>query len=282
MGRITEALKKVSDERIERIQRKPEAQYIVRKIADTSIEDHVVSFHDPSSPIGEQYKILRTNMETLRKEKGYKSFVITSSINGEGKTVTSINLAISMAQGFTSKSVLLIDADMRKSKVAKYLGLENSPGLSDILRGKVTVQDVIVSPDIENLTVIPAGKSLKNAAELLDSKKMESFLKEAKAKYDYIFIDTPPIMPLTDACIIGPKIDGVIMVVQAGRTQRDIVKSAKLRLYQSRANTVGFVMTGVEYHLPHYLHRYVHKYSDYGYYKEKEKAKEPEAALAAK
>ncbi|MBN1871777.1 MAG: CpsD/CapB family tyrosine-protein kinase [Candidatus Omnitrophica bacterium] len=274
MGRITEALKKVSDDRITRIQKKPEVQYVVRRIANTNIEDHIVSFHDSTSPVGEQYKILRTNIQTLKQTKGFKTFAITSSVNGEGKTVTAINLAISMAHDLNTRSVLLIDADMRKSKVAKYLGLESSPGLSDVLKGGVGVDSTFVSPNIENLTIIPSGKMPKNPAELLGSRNMENLLRELKNRFDYIFIDTPPVMSLTDASILGPMTDGVIMIIQAGRTQRDIVKSAKSRLYQARTTTLGYVMTHIEYHLPHYLYRYVHKYSDYAYYKEKEQEAE--------
>src|SRR3989338_536233 len=97
MGRITEALKKVSDERIQRLQKKIEVQYVVKKLENTKIDEHVVSFHDPSSPVGEQYKILRTNIQSLKSNKSYKTFLLTSAINGEGKTITSINLAIAMA-----------------------------------------------------------------------------------------------------------------------------------------------------------------------------------------
>ena len=91
MGKITEALKKVTDERLARIQKKPDVQYVVKKIENTGIDDHIVSFHDPSSPVGEQYKILRTNLQSLRATNDYKTFLITSSINGEGKTVTKRN-----------------------------------------------------------------------------------------------------------------------------------------------------------------------------------------------
>ncbi|MDP3789212.1 MAG: hypothetical protein Q8R48_02295, partial [Candidatus Omnitrophota bacterium] len=122
MGRITEALKKVADDRISRIQKKPDVQYVVKKVEDTKIEPHVVAFHDPASPVGEQYKIIRTNIQSMRAKGDYKTFLVTSSMNGEGKTVTSVNLSLTMANDLNNKSILLIDADMRKGKVARYLG----------------------------------------------------------------------------------------------------------------------------------------------------------------
>ena len=268
MGKITEALKKVNNERVSRIQKKPEIQYVIRKVENSSIDEHVVSFHDSSSPIGEQYKMIRTNLQRLAVTKNYKTFAITSSINGEGKTVTSINLAISMAHDLDDKSILLIDADMRKGKMAGYLGINNTPGLSEILKGELEADAAFISPGINNLTVIPAGKVPRNPAELLASKKMQALLASFKTRFDYIIIDTPPVMPLTDACILGPIVDGIILVIQAGRTQRDIIQHAENRLHQAHAKTLGYIMTNIEYHLPHYLYRYVQEYSgEYAYKK---------------
>jgi capsular exopolysaccharide synthesis family protein len=212
--------------------------------------------------------MIRTNIQTFKNTKNYKTFVLTSSVNGEGKTVTAINLAISLAQDLNNKTILLIDADMRKGKMAKYLGLHNSPGLSEILKGEVETDACFVNQNIENLTVICAGKAPKNPSELLNSKRMLQLLAELKTRFDYILIDTPPVMPLTDACILAPLVDGVIIVVQAGRTQRDVVNHAQSRLQQAHANVIGCVMTNVEYHLPQYLYRYVHEYGSYAYKEE--------------
>ena len=269
MGRITDALKKVTDERVKRIQKKPEVQYVVKKVENTKIEPHIVSFHDPSSPIGEQYKIIRTNVQSMKSTRGLKTFVVTSSINGEGKTVTCVNLVIEMAGDLNGKNILLIDADMRKGRVAQYLGLNKTPGLSEILKGEIEPDAAFVSPNINNLTIIPSGKVPKNPAELLGSKKMKVLLESLKARFDYIFIDSPPVVPLTDPCILGGLADGVILVAQAGRTQRDMIKHVEQRLTQAHCNLLGYIITNVEYHLPTYLYRYVNKYSDESYYKEK-------------
>ncbi len=275
MGRITEALKKVTDERVARVQKKPEFQYVVKRVENTNIDDHVVSFHDSTSPVGEQYKILRTNIQTLKFTKNYKTFLITSSLNAEGKSITSANLAIAMAHDLGSKSVLLIDADMRKGKMEKYLGLKETKGLSEVLKGEIEVENALVDPGIENLTVLLSGKTPRNPSELLNSKKMEKLIAGFKARFDYIFIDSPPVMPVTDACIIGPMTDGAIMVIQASRTQRNVVRHAENRLSQARTQTLGYVIAGIEYHVPRYLQRYIHEYGYYdAYYKEKEKERE--------
>lgn len=273
MGKITDALNKVKNDRLQRIQkiqRKPEVQYVVKRVENTKIEPHIVSFHDPSSPIGEQYKIIRTNIQSMKTARDLKVFSITSSINGEGKTVTSINLTIEMARDLNGKNILLIDADMRKGRIAKYLGFNNTPGLSDILKGEIDPDAAFISPNINNLTIIPAGKLPKNPAELLSSKKMKILLESLRARFDYIFIDTPPVMPLADPCIIGAIADGVIMIAQAGRTQRDMIKHAEQRLIQAHTNILGYIITNVEYHLPNYLYRYVNKYSEEHYYKSHE------------
>ncbi len=265
MGKITEALKRVTDDRIARIQKKPEIQYVVKKVENTKIEEHIVSFHDPSSPIGEQYKILRTNIQSLNKTKNYKTFLITSSINGEGKTVTAVNLAMSMAHDMNNKSVLLIDADMRKCRIARYLGINPHPGLAEILKGEIEVDSTFVSPDVPNLTILPSGKSPRNPAELLGSKKMENLIASLKTRFDYIFIDAPPVMPVTDACSIAHLADGVVLVIQAGRTQREVIEHTESRLHQAQARMLGYVVTKVEFHLPQYLYRYVHEYGNYAY-----------------
>ena len=280
MGRITEALKKVADERIARIQKKPEIQYVVKQVENTKIKPNIVAFHDPASPVGEQYKIIRANIQSLMAKGDHKTFVITSSINGEGKTVTSVNLAMTMAHDLNDKSVLLIDCDMRKGKVAKYLGINNSPGLSEILQDGIDSSETFVSPNIKNLTIMPQGKAPKNPAELISSKKMASLLTSLKARFDYIFIDSPPVMPLADSCLLGSVADGTILVIQAGRTQREMIKTVEHRLVQARAKLVGYIMTGVECHLPHYLYRYVNEYSGYSAYYEKESIEQNKTAEA--
>ncbi|MBF0217274.1 MAG: CpsD/CapB family tyrosine-protein kinase [Candidatus Omnitrophica bacterium] len=268
MGRITEALRKVSDERVEKIKKRPAPAYVAKRLDGAAIEEHVVTFHDPMSPISEQYNMLRTNIQQLKKSKRHKTFIITSSRDGEGKTVTSTNLAIAMARDSDNGSVLLVDADMRRGKAAEYLGIAASPGLAELLSGKADLGDVIITPGVADLEVVVSGKTPKNPSELLNSKKMKDVMAAFKSRYDYIIIDTPPVMSVADACILGPMADGVILVVQAGRTQRDMVKNSEKKVKQAGGEIAGFVMTKTEYHLPGYLSRYMQQYDSYYAYHE--------------
>ncbi len=261
MGKITEALKKAAEERLARLEKRPEEKLVVtvhpKTIEGLNIDPHIVLHSDPHSPISEQYKILRTNLQSLSNgNKPVKSFIISSAIHGEGKTVTAINLAIALATDLAKKSVILIDADLRKSKITKYLGIDTEVGLSEYLTDGLTLDSVLLNTGIENLTLLPAGKTPHNPAELLGSFRMKELLGILKPKFDFIIFDTPPVIPVTDPGVIGSQVDGVVMVIQAGRTQRGVVQHAASLLNQARAKLLGYIMTSVEFHLPHYLYKY--------------------------
>jgi len=261
MGKITSALKKAAEERLSRIDKvtkiKEHDKLIVKKIGESNVDPSLVTFFDPKALISEQYKILRTNILSMNKAKPPKTIVITSSIHSEGKTITSLNLAVSLAQAIHKPKVLIVDADLRKGRIAKYLGVNPEVGLSEILSGKASINDVIFHLDTKNLTFIAAGEIPDNPAELLASDSMKNFLSETRSQFDFILIDTPPIISVTDSGIVGSQADGVIMVVQAGRTQRGIVRRAEELLYQSHAKVLGQVLTNIEYHLPEYIYRYL-------------------------
>ncbi len=262
MGKITDALKKAAEERISRLEKldtnnEVKYQFIAKKTVDSKIDPRIVAFYESSSPVAEQFRTLRTNLLALNPNKPLKVVTLTSSINGEGKTVSSINLAVSMAQDLNKKRILLIDADLRRGRVHKYLGITPERGLTDLLLDGNNPDDAFINIGINNLTVLPAGKVPNNPAELLGSMKFKNFLSLLKEKFDYIILDTPPIIPVTDAGLIGAQTDGVIMVVQAGRTQRGIIKHAEGLLKQAQAKTLGYIMTNVQYHIPAYIYRYL-------------------------
>ena len=153
--------------------------------------------------------------------------------------------------------ILLIDADMRKGKIAKYLGIKHPIGLSELLQGKAEINDCLFNVDIENLAFISSGSVPNHPAELLQSEAMKDLVAEMRKKFDFVIIDTPPIISVTDSGIVGNIVDGVLMVVQAGRTQRGIIKRAEELLYQSHCKVLGHVLTNIEYHLPEYIYRYL-------------------------
>jgi len=261
MGKITEALKRAAEDRFERLEKitklKERSSFIVRKIGDSKVDPRIVAYFDPKATITEQYKILRTNLLALNKAKPPKVIVVTSSQHSEGKTITALNLAVTLAHSTKNPKVLLVDADLRRGRIWKYLGVTQKVGLADILLGEASVEDGLFHLDIEHLTFMLSGKVPENPAELLDSEVMRKFLAEVRMRFDHIIVDTPPIGTVTDSGIIGAQSDGVLMVVQAGRTQRGQLRRAQEMLEQSHCDVLGYVMTNIESHLPEYIYRYL-------------------------
>lgn len=261
MGKITDALKKAAKVRLERVEKmnriQEREQLVIKKIGDSKVDPRVVTYFDPKALITEQYKILRTNILSLNKGKPPRVILLTSSVHSEGKTVTALNLATVMAQSTQKPKVLLIDADLRRGRMAKYLGVDHKIGLSEVLQGKAEMSEAMFHLDIENLTFIGAGSVPDNPAELLDSTQMKDLISAVRTKFEYIIIDTPPIVAVTDSGILASQADGVLLVIQAGRTQRGIVKRATEFLNQAHAKIIGHVLTNIEYHLPEYIYRYL-------------------------
>jgi len=261
MGKITSALRKAAEERMSRIEKvtkiKEHDELVVKRIGESLIDPSVVTYFDPKALIAEQYKILRTNILSLNKGNPPKTMVVTSSIHGEGKTITSLNLAVSLAQAVHKPKVLVVDADLRKGKVSKYLGVKQEVGLSEVLQGKAQIQDVTFHVDTDNLAFIAAGSVPNHPSELLQSQQMKQFIADMRKQFDFVIFDTPPIISVTDSGILGSMVDGVLMVVQAGRTQRGVIKRAEELLYQSHCKVLGNVLTNIEYHLPEYIYRYL-------------------------
>ena len=261
MGKITNALKKAAEGRVERFDKiariKEHEQLVVRKIGDSKVDQRIVTYFDPKALITEQYKILRTNILSANKDKPPKMIVMTSALHSEGKTLTALNLCMAISQSTQKPKVLLIDADLRRGRVAKYLGVNQEIGLTEILTDKAEPADALFNIDVENLTFVASGSVPPNPAELLGSDKMRRFLTVMKSKFDHIIIDTPPVIAVTDAGILGAQTDGVIMIIQAGRTQRGIVKRAIELLHQAHSKVLGHVLTNIEYHLPEYIYRYL-------------------------
>lgn len=262
MGKFTDALKKAAAERLvrmEKLDNQAEAKYefVAKKTVDSNIDPRIVSFYDPKSAVAEQYRTLRTNLQAINSKTQLKTLTVTSSVNGEGKTITAINLAISMAQDLHKKGILLVDADLRRARVSKYLGIKEEKGLSDLISNGANVDDALLNIGIDNLTILPAGKIPHNPAEMLGSPKMKNLISALRAKYDYIIFDSPPLVPVTDAGVVGSQTDGVLMVIRANKTQKGVVEHSKHLLAQVHAKLLGYVLTNIQYHIPAYIYRYL-------------------------
>jgi capsular exopolysaccharide synthesis family protein len=262
MGKITEALKKAAQERLERIEKldkKTQVKYefIAKKTVDSKFDPRIVTFYDPKSPVTEQYRTLRTNIQAINSKTPIKALTITSSTHSEGKTITAINLAISMAHDLNKKQILLLDADMRRAGISKYLGFNAETGLADLISDGASIDDALLQVGIDNLSILPVGKIPHNPAELLGSAKMASIISMLRSRYDFLIIDTPPVIPVTDAGVIGSQTDGVIMVIQANRTQKGVVRHSESLLKQAHAKLLGYILTNIQYHIPAYIYRYL-------------------------
>lgn len=261
MGKITDALKKAADQRMEHIEKvnriKKHDAFVVQKMQDSRVDPRIIVYFDPKAAVSEQYKILRTNILSLDKKNPPRVLMVTSSTHSEGKTITSLNLAMAIIQSKSTHKVLVIDADLRRGRIAKYLGVKQEQGLSELLSGEAELKDVIFNIDVPNISFISAGRVPPHPVELLESRSMTDLIASARKMFDMVIIDTPPVISVTDAGIIGPMTDGVLMVVQAGRVQRGIVRHAEELLYQSHTRMLGHVLTNIEYHLPEYVYRYL-------------------------
>lgn len=198
---------------------------------------------NPKSIAAEAYRSLKTNIQYSSFDKEYKTIVITSSNPGEGKSTTSGNLALTLAEG--ESRVLLVDCDMRKPSMHKNFRVTNTYGIADILLQRKKVMDVAHMYN-KNLSIITAGKVPPNPAEMLGSKAMSAFLEEMKDHFDYIILDTPPVQAVADAQILSTKVDGTIIVVRAGVTKKEDVHDTVNNLKKVNANIIGTVLHAVD------------------------------------
>ncbi|MGW8481863.1 polysaccharide biosynthesis tyrosine autokinase [Microbacterium sp. NPDC055903] len=220
---------------------------------------------DPLNPRSEAFRSLRTNLQFLEMDGGH-TFVITSSIPTEGKSTTTINLAIALAD--SGKRVALVDTDLRKPKVAEYLGIEGGTGLTDVLIGRARVADVLLPWGGRSLHVLPAGKIPPNPSELLGSERMQKLLEALGKEFDVVLCDAPPLLPVTDAAVLSRATSGAIMVVAVGRTSTHQLDGALDALETVGSKVAGVVLTMVPTKgADAYSYGYGYGYGEYGVYR---------------
>jgi capsular exopolysaccharide synthesis family protein len=235
--------------------------YVTKSVPSAGgIDPRVVTLADSKSHISEQFRSIRTNIASLAPEDPIRAFLITSALRGEGKTVTAANLASAFSQEVGKKTVV-IDADLRKPNLHKIFNLEREPGLTDILAREMAVERFTGSPCVGDLYVIPSGKAPANPAELIGSDRMRDLIARLKEEFDWIIFDMAPILPVTDAGILGAMLDGSLLIVRASRTQAVDVERAYSMLLEANAKPIASLMTGVVTYIPYYLYRYRYIYS---------------------
>lgn len=222
-------------------------------------EPILITVNDSRSPISEAYRTLRTNMQFSSFDRQVQTIVMTSSGPGEGKSTVSSNLAVVLAE--SGHKTVIIDCDQRRSRLHRVFQISNNKGLSNLLAGQCNEDEIINKTTIENLYVITSGTRPPNPSELLASKKMHSFLEKLKEEYQFIILDTPPVLMVTDAQVLAGYSDGVVLVVCADQVDREAAIKSKELLLKVNARILGVVLNKVKVSKKGYYDRY----SDYYY-----------------
>jgi capsular exopolysaccharide synthesis family protein len=240
----------------------------VTTVKNTLPDNRLVMLRFPDSMVAEQYRMLRTSLKAQLAQQQAKVILICSSIHSEGKTVTASNLATSLAENGDHK-VALVDGDLRRGKVADYFGFgKERPGLTEFLSTEeMSPRQVMLRSALKNLFVIPRGTVAKKPSDLVSSHKFSVLIAELRAHFDYVIIDAPPIMSVADAGILARETDGVLFIVQIGRTPKSVIAHSHVLLKQADAKMLGYVVTNVEFQSADY--RY---YSNYYYGDEPDRA----------
>ena len=193
----------------------------------------------------ESFKSLRTNLNFIASTEKLNTFILTSAIPGEGKSNTAINLAITLAED--SKSVVVVDCDLRKPSLNRYLKLgHNFKGVTDILTGSATVEDALIQFEDLGIHVLTAGAVPPNPSEMLSSEPMKKLVEDLKTAFDYVILDTPPVSVVTDAAILGRYADGALLCVRSNYAPKETVQLAKERLTAVGVRILGVVLTGFD------------------------------------
>jgi capsular exopolysaccharide synthesis family protein len=241
-----------------------------QKLAVASSKEAVelVTQSRPQSQMAESYRALRTSLLLTSLGAPPKVILVTSALPQEGKTTTSINTAIVLAQKGTR--VLLVDADLRRPSIHKTLGMGPRTGLSNVLTGNATLQQAILrSPLLPGLSILCAGTPPPNPAELVASNEMKAVLAELREQYDHIVIDTPPTLSVTDAVVMSPRADAVVLVIRSGQTTKQALRRSRDILMQVNARVAGVLLNAVDLDSPDYYYYYEYQ-GKYGhrYYRE--------------
>ncbi|WP_182046398.1 polysaccharide biosynthesis tyrosine autokinase [Curtobacterium sp. ME26] len=209
---------------------------------EPSLERRPLVVHaDPRNPVAEAFRALRTNVQFIDLQSPTRTLTITSALAGEGKSTIAANLAIAMSEN--GRRVALVDADLRRPRVAALMGLEGSAGLTDVLLGRTELEDVMLPWGLGGLRILPAGQVPPNPSELLGSFAMSKLVEQLAADFDTVIFDAPPLLPVTDAAVLSRITDGAVLVIAAARASRHQVASALQALSNARAATLGLVMS---------------------------------------
>jgi capsular exopolysaccharide synthesis family protein len=206
-----------------------------------SKQPNLITLTDPRSPAAEAYRTLRTNLYFSSLDRALETLLVTSAAPGDGKSTTLSNLAVTMARG--EKRTILVDADLRRPALHKLFGVSNSQGLTTMaVQESALTEPPLVETGVDNLWLLPSGPLPPNPAEILGSRRMEEIIAALKTHADVVLFDAPPVIAVTDAAVLGSKVDGVLLVVSAGKTRREHALRAKEMLERVKVRLMGAVL----------------------------------------
>jgi capsular exopolysaccharide synthesis family protein len=215
--------------------------------------DPLITVADPRSPVSEAYRTLRTNLDFSSLDKPIKTMLVTSAGPEEGKSTVLANLAVTTAQ--TGRKVILVDCDLRRPTLHYIFNLKNDVGLTTMVVDDAAMESPpLQDTGVEGLQLVSSGPLPPNPSELLGSRRMEDIIADLLERADVVLFDAPPVVAVTDAAVLATKVDGVLLVVNAGGTKRDYARTAKARLEKVNANLLGAVLNNVRFDVS--LHRY--------------------------
>lgn len=225
----------------------------------------IITRADPKSPVSEVFRTLRTNLQYMKKSNSCQTLVITSTVQGEGKSFVAANLAVTFAQA--SKKTLIIDADMRRPRQHSIFGVDMFPGLSNYLSGinlsrsrhETSIKECIYATKIDNLYMMPSGNIPPNPSELLQSRKLNALLDEIEPNFDVIIFDGAPCLLVTDSTIISRVVDATILVASQNKTKMDDLKEAKRRINHVGGHIAGVVLNRVKVSKAKYSEKYYYE-----------------------
>jgi capsular exopolysaccharide synthesis family protein len=202
---------------------------------------NLITLINPRSPAAEAYRTLRTNLMFYRVDHPLNSFVVTSPLQGEGKSTVLANLAVTFAQG--GHDTLIVDCDLRRPTQHELWDLKNDRGLTSMLIEDTALEDPPVQPvSVERLSVVTSGPLPPNPADVVASHRMEDVIASLRKKVEYVLFDAPPVLAVTDAALLGLKVDGVLLVLRAGTSRRDRAARTKEELERVKVSIVGTVL----------------------------------------
>lgn len=219
-----------------------------------SLPDRQLIVHeDAKSPISEAYRTLRTNIQFSKSDGDLKVLMFTSAGPGEGKSTTAANTAVAIAQA--GQRVIIVDCDLRKPVQHKIFGQRNQ-GVTNILVERLSMQEFIKPTAIENLWVLTSGPIPPNPSELLGTKRMAELLEELKGQFDYVIVDAPPAVAVTDASVLASKVDGICLILYSGQVRPEMAQKAKDLLTKANGHIVGVILNRVEIEEEHAYYYY--------------------------